>query len=115
MDKLWLALAAWGAGVLVALLGFLDSKEKFDLRKFFASVVRSLMAGVIWAAAYNVGDKPLSWGIILSAVASGPFFDVVVNRVGSLLGNSRFPLPSPKPPDSPGPTLSGSLHSGAQP
>jgi len=34
MDKLWLALAAWGAGVLVALLGFLESKEKFEPRKF---------------------------------------------------------------------------------
>lgn len=103
MDKLWLGLAAWGAGILVALLGFLESKETFNLRKFCASVVRSLIAGIVWGAAYNMGDKPLSWEIVLSAVASGPFFDVVVNRFGSLLGNSRFPLPAEKEPKPPTP------------
>jgi hypothetical protein len=109
MDKLWLALAAWGAGVLVALLGFLESKEKFEPRKFAASVVRSLIAGVIWGAAYNL-DKPLSWEVILGAIASGPFFDIVVNRAGTLLGNSSFPLPAekpntPAPPEDPPPRL----------
>jgi hypothetical protein len=104
MDKLWLALAAWGAGVAVAGLGWLDSKEKFDLRKFLASVIRSLIAGIIWAAAYPL-DKPLSWEIVIGAIASGPFFDTVINRVGSLMGNSKFPLTdtpkSPVPPLTP--------------
>ena len=95
MDKLWLALAAWGAGVAVALLGWLESKEKFEFRKFLASVIRSLSAGVIWAAAYPL-DKPLSWEVVLGAIASGPFFDTVINKVGTLFGNSRFPLPAEK-------------------
>ncbi|MFA5377996.1 MAG: hypothetical protein WC455_19755 [Dehalococcoidia bacterium] len=100
MDKLWLALAAGGAGILVALLGFLDSQEKFNLRKFCASVVRSLIAGVIWAAAYPI-NEPISWSVILAAVASGPFFDTIVNRVGTLLGNNKFPLPKEKPQSQP--------------
>ncbi len=95
MDKLWLALAAWGAGIAVALLGWLESKEKFDIRSFAASCIRSLVAGVVWAAAYPL-DKPISWEIVLGAVASGPFFDTVLNRVGGLMGNSRFPLPKSK-------------------
>jgi len=96
VDKLWLALAAWGAGIAVALLGYLDSKEKFDTRKFCASVIRSLIAGIIWAAAYPLDEK-LTWGIVIGAIASGPFFDTVINRVGTLLGNSKFPLPNEKP------------------
>ena len=95
MDKLWLALAAWGAGIAVAALGWLESKEKFDIRKFSASIIRSLIAGVIWAAAYPL-DKPLSWEVVLGAIASGPFFDTVLNKVGTLFGNSRFPLPPEK-------------------
>ncbi len=94
-DKLWLALAAWGAGMLVAVLGWLDSGESFNPRSFTASSIRSLIAGIIWAAAYPL-DKPLSWEIIIGAIASGPFFDTVVNRVGSLLGNSKFPLTEEK-------------------
>ncbi len=97
MDKLWLAVAAWGAGMLVAILGWLESKEPFHVRSFCASCIRSLIAGIIWAAAYPL-DKPLSWEIVIGAIASGPFFDTVVNRVGSLLGNSKFPLPDNKPP-----------------
>jgi len=104
MEKLWLALAAWVAGILVALLGYLDSKEKFDLRKFFASVIRSLIAGIIWAAAYPLKEE-LSWPVVLGAIASGPFFDTVINRVGALFGNSKFPLPEEK--KSPIPPLTG--------
>ena len=95
MDKLWLAVAAWGAGMLVAILGWLDSGESFNPRSFTASSIRSLIAGIIWAAAYPL-DKPLSWEVVIGAIASGPFFDTVVNRVGSLLGNSKFPLTAEK-------------------
>lgn len=97
MDKLWLALAAWGAGVLVALLGWLQCSDPFNLRKFMASVVRSLIAGIIWAVAYDMNDKPLTFSTVLGAIASGPFFDVLINRVGGLVGHSKFPLPEEKP------------------
>lgn len=100
MEKLWLALAAWVAGILVSLLGYLDAKEncedKFSVRKFLASVIRSLFAGVVWAVAYPL-EGELTWGVILGAIASGPFFDTVVNRIGTLAGNSSFPLPKEKP------------------
>ena len=100
MDKLWLALAAWGAGVLVALLGWLECSDPFSLRKFMASVVRSLIAGITWAVVYDMNDRPLTFSTVLGAIASGPFFDVVINRVGGLLGNSKFPLPEEKKPSS---------------
>lgn len=97
MDKVWLALAAWVAGILVALLGWAESKENFCVRKFLASVIRSLIAGIVWAVAYPLKGN-ITWEVLLSAIASGPFFDIVLNRVGSLFGNSRFPLRKEKTP-----------------
>ncbi len=92
VDKIWLALCAWGAGIIVAFLGFLDSNEKFDARKFGASVIRALVAGIVWAFSYPATGV-LTFAAILGAVASGPFFDTVINKIGSLAGNPQFPLP----------------------
>jgi hypothetical protein len=90
MDRLWLLLMATGAGIIVALLGWLDSKEPFSPRKFAASCIRALIAGIIWGAAYS---GSLKWEAILAAIASGPFFDTVINRIATIAGNSSFPLP----------------------
>jgi hypothetical protein len=88
----------------VALLGWLDAHEPFNGRKFSASVIRSLFAGIVWAVAYDMGDKPLNWGTIMGAIASGPFFDTVVNRIAGKLGNAQFPLSAEKKGDPPAPS-----------
>ncbi len=41
-----LAIAAFGGGILSAVMGFVDSSEPFNLRKFSKSVIVSLLAGI---------------------------------------------------------------------
>jgi len=94
MDRIWLALAALVGGILVALIGWADSKEPFVTRKFLASVLRSLIAGVIFAVAYQL-SRPLTALDLLWAFLGGTGFDVGVNRIAGYLGNGSFPLPKP--------------------
>jgi len=42
MDRIYIALAAFLGGILIALAGWWDSHEAFDKRKFGASIIRSL-------------------------------------------------------------------------
>jgi len=112
MDRMILALAAWGGGVIIALIGFFDSKEKFDIRKFGASVLRSFVAGVGFAGLYNPA-APLSINDFILAFVSGAGFDKSINSIGSILGNAQFPFPSKSPapapssPSGPAPTPPG--------
>ncbi len=93
MDALVIAACAFLGGVLLALLGWADSREKFDSRKFLASVIRSLFAAIVFAIGYQFKNG-LTWLDYLAALASGAGFDVGVNRVASALGNPQWPLPS---------------------
>ena len=99
MKVLYIALAALIGGVVAALLGWLESGEPFNPRKFGASVIRSLVAAAIFAAGYQVSG---SIGIIdlLYAFLGGAGVDVIGNRISGKLGNGSFPLT--KPPDAPG-------------
>jgi len=96
MDRIYLALAALVGGLLVGLAGFLDAHEPWDSRKFGATVIRALFAGVIFAVGYQL-DHPVAILDLLWAFLSGGGFDVGVNRVAGALGNGAFPLPSSKP------------------
>ena len=92
MDRFYLALAACLGGITVAIAGWLDSREPFDALKFGASVIRSLIAGIIFAVGYKL-TPPLAALDLLWAFLSGTGFDVAVNRVAGALGNGSFPLP----------------------
>lgn len=92
MDRVNLALAALVGGILVGLAGWWDSKEGFSLRKLGASAIRSLIAGVGFAATYKLSG-PLTALDLLWAFLAGTAFDVGVNRVAGALGNGQFPLP----------------------
>ena len=54
MNTLYIALAALLGGIVTALLGWLESGEPFNPRKFGGSVIRSLIAAAIFAAGYQV-------------------------------------------------------------
>ncbi len=92
MDKLYVALAALGGGLAAALLGWLESKERFDGRKFGGSAVRSLVAAFAFAAGYALIDQA---GLpdLLYAFLGGAGVDVIGNRIAGRLGNGSFPLP----------------------
>ena len=98
MNTLYIALAALLGGLVAAFLGWLESGEPFDLRKFGASGIRSLIAAAIFAAGYQLSG---SIGIIdlLYAFLGGAGVDVIGNRISGKLGNGSFPLT--KPPEIP--------------
>lgn len=95
MESIYLALAALGGGILMALFGLWDSHESFDARKFGASVIRALFAGVGWAVKYQVTGALDATDLFL-AFLSAAAFDEVVNRIGGAAGNPQFPLPASK-------------------
>lgn len=79
-----IALAAFGGGILGALLGFFDAHEAFDWRKFGKSVIVAILAGIGFALAYPFVDG-IGIRDILLAIASGAGADSVVNRLTGTL------------------------------
>lgn len=73
------ALAATFGGVLSALMGWWDSKEPFDSRKFSRSVVVALLSGMAFAISYSfAGDVSIK--DIFLAIMSGAGIDSLTNR-----------------------------------
>jgi hypothetical protein len=91
MDKLWVAIAAFCGGLVSAGLGWLESHESFEPRKFGSSAIRSLLAAVIFTVGYT-----FSGGIgildLLYAFLGGAGVDVLANRISGKLGNGSFPI-----------------------
>ncbi|MGI2336137.1 MAG: hypothetical protein ACRKGH_05780 [Dehalogenimonas sp.] len=98
MDKVYIALAALFGGIVAALLGWLESQEPFDGRKFGGSVVRSLIAGVVLALGSSLAG-PVDIAALLYAFLGGAGVDVIGNRLAGNFGNGSFPLASKIPGD----------------
>jgi hypothetical protein len=99
MDRLYISIAAVMGGVVVALLGWLESSEPFNIRKFGGSVIRALIAGAIFAAGYEMSDSA-GWRDLFYAFLAGAGVDVIGNRIAGKFGNGSFPLSnSPETPD----------------
>lgn len=82
MDKLFVGLAAFVGGLLLALLGWFDSKEPFSASKFGASVVRALFAGIVFGVGYEVIGKTAGVADLLVAAAAGGGIDAGLKRAG---------------------------------
>jgi hypothetical protein len=84
MNIIWIAAAAFAGGIVAALLGWLESKEPFDARKFSASVARALVAAVAFAVGYHYANSitPVDIGI---AFCGGAGFDVLGHRVSAAI------------------------------
>ena len=96
MERLYIALVALAGGLVAALLGWLESNEAFDTRKFGGSAVRALIAAVLFALGYHL-SSPVSVLDLFYAFLGGAGVDVIGNRVAGKLGNGSFPLPAAKP------------------
>ena len=93
MERLYIALAALLGGLIAALVGWLESNEPFDPRKFGGSAIRALVASIIFAAGYQLSDSVTVLDLFY-AFLGGAGVDVLGNRIAGKLGNGSFPLPS---------------------
>lgn len=92
MSLLYIALAAFAGALVSGLLGWLESKEPFNPRKFLSTVLRAILAGVVFAVGYTFRDG-LSVLDLLYAFLGGAGVDVIGNRaVSRLTGRGAWPL-----------------------
>ena len=84
MNILLIGASALVGGMVAAVLGWLDSGEVFEARKFSASIVRALIAGVVFAVGYTYTNSlsPLDIGI---AFIGGAGVDVLGNRISGAI------------------------------
>ena len=80
LGTLYVSLGAGGGGILVALLGWFESKENFVARKFVPSIIRSVLAGVVFAVGYTVSGRAVTMADILIAIAAGAGIDAGLKR-----------------------------------
>ena len=86
MGVVYVAVASCIGGIFSAIMGWLDSGEKFVSRKFASSVIRSLIAGGVFAVGYTLAGDVTIMDIVIAFVA-GAGVDVLGNRVaGSIRG-----------------------------
>jgi hypothetical protein len=81
MSVIYVAGAAFIGAIASGLLGWLDSQERFEARKFTSTVVRALIAGVGFAAAYQYTNNSLTSLDLAVAFLGGSGVDVLGNRI----------------------------------
>lgn len=86
MALLLLGLSAFGGGVIAALLGWADSHEPFNGRKFLQSVLLALLGGFGFAVLYDKGSSEVALRDIIVGGLSGAGWDNLTNR---FLGATR--------------------------
>jgi len=80
LELLWLTLAAFGGGIIAALLGWAGSGEDFKPRKFLSSILRAFVAALAAALSYPL-IGPVTVPILIGAVLAGAGVDVIGNRL----------------------------------
>jgi drug/metabolite transporter (DMT)-like permease len=106
MDRLYIALVALLGGLVAAFLGWLESGEPFDPRKFGGSGIRALVAGIIFAVGYQFSDSVTLLDLFY-AFLGGAGVDVLGNRISGKFGNGSFPLSSGNKGEGTGDTTEG--------
>jgi len=81
--------------LLVAVLGWLESGEPFDIRKFASSILRAIVAGVFSAIGFSTIENPLLWDYI-SAFLIGAGIDVAGNRIAGAISARNTATTTPK-------------------
>lgn len=92
--RLYVALSALAGGLVAALLGWMESNEPFNVRKFGGSGIRALVAGAVFAVGYELTEGHVGAADLLYAFLGGAGVDAIGNRIAGRLGNGSFPLPS---------------------
>ncbi len=92
MDRIYVAMAALVCGLVAAFLGWLDSGEPFDTRKYGGSAIRALFAALVFAVGYELSHTTIAVLDVFYAFLGGAGVDAMGNRVAGKLGNGSFPL-----------------------
>ena len=86
MGIVYVSLAAFGGGVVSALLGYLKAGEAFVAGKFLASVLRALLAGGAFAVAtYAIANGGISMLDIVVAFLAGAGVETGLHRVSGAI------------------------------
>lgn len=80
VNIIYIAVAAFLGGIIASILGWLDSKESFDVRKFAASAVRALVAAIVFAVGYSYANHVSAIDMAI-AFCGGAGVDALGNRV----------------------------------
>jgi hypothetical protein len=88
MNLFLIALAAVGGGIFSASLGWLESHNPFDFRKYGASCMRALVAGILFAIGYHFSNG-ITMMDFFAAFLGGAGIDVVGNRLAGSLRRTR--------------------------
>ena len=79
----YVALAAFGGGIVAGVLGWLESGEAFTPRKFWPTVLRALIAGGLVAVSYPLIETLGIWPILIGAFLTGAGVDVLGHRLAT--------------------------------
>lgn len=84
MSPVYIALAAFVGALLSGTLGWLESKEPFDPRKFTATVLRAILAGVVFAVGYTIRDSLTVYDLFYGLLG-GAGVDVLGHRLAGVI------------------------------
>jgi hypothetical protein len=78
---LLIAVAAFVGGIISSLVGYLTSGEAWSTRKFVASLLIVLIAGVGFSLSYQLSGSTITWADLLTAFFAGAGGDALINRI----------------------------------
>jgi len=87
MEYIWIALAAFGGGIIAALIGWGDTGGPFNISKFRSSLLRAVIAAVLFAVGYGFSGSGVSMLDIFYAILGGAGVDVAGNRIAGVIAN----------------------------
>ena len=79
IDIVLLVVCAIGGAIFGALLGWGESKESFNGRKFGASLGRGIIAALVFVLGYQTATEILVWDYI-AVILGGAGFDALLKR-----------------------------------
>ena len=86
METTYIAVTAFMGAVVSATLGWLDSTEPFNPKKFGKSVIHAVVAGITFAIGYNY-VPPLNTLTLFIVFLGGAGVDVGLNRAEGAIRN----------------------------
>lgn len=100
LEMLLVAILAMLGALVAAYLGWANSGEPFNARKFSSSVIRAIVAALLFVAGSYTTQAPANFLVYLGAFLGGAGVDVLGNRLAGAVGygSKTIPPSQPQPP-----------------